>query len=201
MVKTTLSKLAAARLIVAGATTVVLATGGVALAASTGHLSNPLGDAHRSATGTTHSATTPAGAPSAGDSPAVPPTPAGTPGASPSPSYKGLCQAYQAGATANGGKVLSNPAFAALANEAGGANNVATFCATLIGAPGSHPTGQPTTHPAHPVKPTHPAKPTQAASPTHPAKPTQAATPTHPAHPTHPAQPTALPTQSNPHAG
>ena len=102
--------------------------------------------------------------------------------------FPGLCRAYSAGQKADHGKALESPAFSALVSAAGGADNVAAFCATFTTGPGA-------SHPAHP---THPAKPTQAASPTHPAKPTKAASPTHPAKPTKVATPAST---GKPHKG
>ncbi len=75
--------------------------------------------------------------------------------ASPTPSMRGLCRAFQAGARAFE-KEKVNPAFGALIESAGGAENVATYCVDLVG---------PSKKPEHPAKPDHPTKPE------HPAKP------------------------------
>ena len=114
-------------------------------------------------------------------------------------SFGGLCRAYKSGNKADHGNALESPPFAALVAAAGGADNVATYCATVPhGSPGTHPA-----HPTHPAKrtqaagPTHPAHPTQTASPSHPTHPTQAATPTGPAHPTKPAHPTQATTPTH----
>ncbi|MFZ2017004.1 MAG: hypothetical protein WAV00_24565 [Nocardioides sp.] len=88
----------------------------------------------------------------------------------------GLCRAHQSGAKDAHGAALQSPAFVALAQAAGGADQVVTFGATLPRPGGDNAA------PSHPAHPTHPVKPTQAATPTHPTHP---AKPSHPA-PTHP---------------
>ncbi|MEU7875173.1 PT domain-containing protein [Dactylosporangium sp. NPDC049140] len=146
VIKTALVKL----LTVKAATVAVLAVGagGVALAATTGALPNPLnshanpaasaGDSHLSAR------------PSASEH--------GPGNANPSPSLVGLCHAYTAGAGAEHGKALENPAFGALITAAGGKDKVDAYCAKLLatsasesarpgGQPSEHPTGAPTNHP------------------------------------------------------
>ena len=100
------------------------------------------------------------------------PTTSASASATPSPNLNGLCTAYQAGATDNSGKASDSPAFQALASAAGGADQVDTYCATLLANDPSapvHPTGPPT------------ALPTQASD-----------------HAT--GAPTALPTQASEHA-
>jgi hypothetical protein len=161
-----------------GAAGLLLAGGGLAMAASHGALNAPFtGHDNRSTHAPTPSATANPGLTHAtATEPADPESTEAASSASPSPSLKGLCVAFQAGATHDG---KSNPAFDALTAAAGGADNVATYCDGLIG---------PSTKPTHP---THPAKPTQAAKPTHPAKPTHAAKPTHPAKPNRTAAPQA----------
>jgi hypothetical protein len=162
-------KIAAAPVAAAG---IVLAGGGLAFAASqgavhvpfTGHDSRPTDAPTASATvnpgiGATHGASD-----EASDA-----SPDASASASPSPSLEGLCVAFQAGAM---DKAASNPAFTALQNAAGGADNVDAYCVGLIGAS------------THPAVPTHPARPTQAptphagaaATPTHPGRPTSAPT-------------------------
>ncbi len=93
----------------------------------------------------------------------------------------GLCRAYQAGAKATHGRALQSPAFVALELAAGGADQVATYCATLPTPGGADAAPSQPAHPTHPTHPTHPAKPTQAASPTHPTHPAHPAPPSHPA--------------------
>jgi hypothetical protein len=138
-----------------------VSAGGVALAASTGVLPNPLAPSNPG-----HS--TPGPSRGSGSD------------ATPSPSMIGLCTAYLAGAGADHGKALESPAFSALITAAGGKDNVDAFCAALgVTAPGSgrgagSPSGQPTTQPgatdhptaeptAHPDSTDHPTGP-----PSHP---------------------------------
>jgi hypothetical protein len=193
-------KLLAAPIATLGIAGVAVASGGVALAASQGAVHVPFtGHDNRSdhapaapaSTNPGLSRTASAGSTeTSSDSASPAASPVGSPShpvASPSPSLVGLCHAYLAGATHDG---KTNPAFTALTNAAGGADNVQTYCVTLLAD----------AQPSHPAHPSHPAKPTQAAIPTipsHPVKPvhpTQAATPpqsqSKPAHPSHPAKPT-----------
>lgn len=168
----TARKLLAAPVAALGAAALLLAGGGIALAASQGALNVPFtGHDHRSDKAPAAPATTNPGLSRATTTAGARPTASPTPSASPSPSLAGLCQAFQAGAAEVN---HSNPAFAALVTAAGGDANIATYCVGLIG-------------PA--TGPTHPAMPTQAATPTHPAAPTQAATPTRPDAATHAATP------------
>jgi hypothetical protein len=177
-------RLAAGKFVAAAAAALALGSGGVALAASTGHLD--LGD-HGSRAGSQHSAHAPG---QTGEHPTHPSHPAqptdgqtGHPSGTPTPSIRGLCRAFQAGAGSANGKALTSPAFTALATAAGGKATIAAYCTALIGAPSTHPSASPThpsASPTHPVHPTHPATPTQ--RPTQ--RPTPAATPTHPPHPT-----------------
>jgi hypothetical protein len=178
MIKT-VRRMMAAPVAALGAAALVLAGGGIALAASQGALNVPFsGHDNRSDKAPAAPATTNPGLTHAAT--VVPETPESTathtPSATPSPSLSGLCQAFQAGAADVN---HSNPAFGALTAAAGGESNVATYCTGVIG-------------PAH----TRPAKPTQAAAPTHPAKPTQAATPGQRTVPTQ----AATPTQRSSHA-
>ena len=95
------------------------------------------------------------------------------------PAAYGLCRAWSNG-QAHGTKPKSDSsvAFRNLATAAGGAGNIAAYCAG-IPHPGStdHPTGKPTTAPSHPNHAT--------------GKPTSH--PTHPSHPTAPSHPTGKP--------
>ncbi len=72
------------------------------------------------------------------------------------PAAFGLCTAYSAQVRAGHTPDPSSPAFANLAAAAGGADNVATYCGTVV-KPGAtvtpRGTGSPT---AHPTKPAHP---------------------------------------------
>jgi hypothetical protein len=155
MLKIALAKLLTVKA-AAATTTIIAATGvgGVALAASTGVLPNPLVDTPATPSAT-HAPATP------GSPTATTPHPAGAgdASASPSPSLLGLCQAYTAGAAANPGKALDNPAFTVLINAAGGADHVTEYCDTLTAAasagaipsrPGADPAGagRPTAAPA-----------------------------------------------------
>jgi hypothetical protein len=178
MIKT-VRRMMAAPVAALGAAALVLAGGGIALAASQGALNVPFsGHDNRSDKAPAAPATTNPGLTHVAT--VVPDTPESTathtPSATPSPSLSGLCQAFQAGAADVN---HSNPAFGALTAAAGGESNVATYCTDRIGA-------------AH----TRPAKPTQAAAPTHPAKPTHAATPGQRTVPTQ----AATPTQRSSHA-
>ena len=132
-----------------------VSAGGVALAASTGVLPNPLNQAPENPG---HSVTSPA------DS--------NGPNGTPSPSLVGLCTAFLAGAGEDHGKALENPAFTALVTAAGDAESVESYCAELgvtapgedrgQGSPTDHPTGKPsdvgptqlpTGPPSHPTGP------------------------------------------------
>ena len=117
--------------------------------------------------------------------------------------FNGLCRAYAAGSKATHGQALTSPAFNALVTAAGGADNVAAFCAALPepGHGSDHPSDQssadqPSTsdHPTHPIHPTHPVHPTHPDKPTHPVHPTHQDKPDHPVKPQKPSHP------DNPHA-
>lgn len=150
MLKTALAKMLTVK---AAAVAAVAVGGGVALAATTGVLPNPL--------------STSSGKPSASHSA----RPSHSPGAkgSPSPSLEGLCKAYAAKPDGERGKALESPAFQALITAAGGQDKVADFCMKLL--PSGKPStagGKPSTLPsgAPSVKPTdHPGGPT--ATPSH----------------------------------
>ncbi|MFR9778687.1 hypothetical protein ACL02O_21900 [Micromonospora sp. MS34] len=149
-----MSQFALAKLLTLKAGTAVLAvtaTGGVALAAATGTLPNPLTES--SAKPSMAATGTPSDAADHGKGPA------GAKG-EPSPNLVGLCRAFQAGAGDNPGKALENPAFRVLINTAGDAEKVAAYCDTLLanekGKPSqaarptatpSHPTGKPSARP------------------------------------------------------
>ena len=126
-----------------------VATGGVAYAASTGHLpgtsthpgvstSRPDAPASSNVHGRSPSGSSAAGSSGAttGGSVAAssigsPTGPAGSGTASADPAFIGLCTAYESGVAASKGKALSNPAFSALINAAGGLPNVDAYCARL----------------------------------------------------------------------
>ncbi|WP_426512843.1 hypothetical protein ACPPVO_20690 [Dactylosporangium sp. McL0621] len=148
VVKTALLKLLTVKAAIV--TTLAVGAGGVALAATTGTLPNPLNN-HANPAASARSAL---GAASSAE-------PDHKSSANPSPSLVGLCHAYMAGAGAEHGKALENPAFGALIAAAGGrdANKVDEYCAKLLtsasaqpsipagGRPSEHPTGAPTEHP------------------------------------------------------
>jgi hypothetical protein len=115
MIQTAIAKLLTLK--VAGAALAVAATGGVAVAATTGNLPGT-------------AAERPAGV----HATAKPSDKADNEhgNASPSPSLVGLCHAYKAGAGDNPGKALENPAFGALISAAGGEDKVADFCTTVL---------------------------------------------------------------------
>lgn len=159
------------------ASVAVVGGGGVALAASTGHLPGT-GSPHEHATAPpTHGATA---APRAtAREHASRPASTGThhqaasrdarPNASPSPDLRGLCTAFRAHAGDNPGKALESPAFKVLVERAGGKDKVAAYCTTLLATPAgkasahrndasthaaSHPTGHPKrtrSRPSHPA--------------------------------------------------
>jgi hypothetical protein len=168
------SRIAAVPAAILGAAGLVVAGGGIALAASqgavhvpfTGHDNRPADAPSATATvnpGLTHTDEPTDDATDEATDEATEGAEA-TPGATPSPSLHGLCVAFQAGAMDH---AATNPAFTALQTAAGGADNVAAYCVGLIG---------------------------ERSHPTHPAKPTQAATPhVRPSHPTHPSRPTQAP--------
>lgn len=162
MLKTALAKLLTLK--VGAAALAVTASGGVALAAANGALPNPM--AAPSAKPSAHATGKPA---DAGEKAKVAPS-AGK--GSPSPSLVGLCRAYRAGAGDNPGKALENPAFTVLIDTAGGKDNVAAYCDTLLatakGKPSDAPSARPTSHPSgKPAdRPTAPeAKPTRVGKP------------------------------------
>jgi hypothetical protein len=184
MSKAIVAKLLSVKLMTATAV-VALGSGGVALAAATNTLPDqaqsvahdlvnaPSPDEHSSAARDANRAKE--------ANQAVPTAaaaePSAAPRATPSASLRGLCTAYQAGATSNGGNAMSSPAFKTLVTAAGGADGVAAYCTKLIGAPNTHPTGEPSS--ARPDKPA--AVPS--AAPT--ARPSGRPTPPPPAdHPT-----------------
>ncbi|MBO0891444.1 MAG: hypothetical protein J2P14_11025 [Acidothermales bacterium] len=153
--------------------------GGVALAASTGHLPGTGSPEEHASARSTHATT------GATASHASPPA-TGTHGAaashtapsgSPAPNMRGLCTAFRAHGSDNPGKALEDPAFKALITRAGGKDKVAGYCATVLSTPsgkasGHH--GDASTHaPSHPSShgpSAHPTKPRPGHSaPSHPA--------------------------------
>lgn len=166
------------------ASVAVVGGGGAALAAGTGHLPGTHAPDPHAAARATHAATGHAHATAGGQ--ASRPAAAGTRGASashtapngsPSPNMRGLCTAFRAHAGDNPGKALENPAFTALVTRAGGKDNVAGYCATVL----STPAGKSSSHhgDASSHASTHASTHAPSAHPTHP-RPGHS-TPSHPA--------------------
>jgi hypothetical protein len=171
----TLGRRAAARAVVATGAIVALTSGGFALANSA-HLPQLPGQASDRATESVAKTPSPTETTTEATTSAIPTEDASeeateTSEATPTPSFEGLCKAYQATDRSKAGTSLDSAAFAALATEAGGADQVATYCVTLIGEPKE--TGKPSELPTPTAKPT-PAKPTD--KPT--SKPSVLPTPT-----------------------
>jgi hypothetical protein len=186
MLKTALAKIATAK---AALVLAAVGGGGVALAAGSGHLpgvgapDQHAGDrATTSVSGSAHASSGHGAANAAahGSGAAAAATPAGraaTPNGSPSPNLRGLCTAYSAGVAANPGKALANPAFTVLITTAGGKDQVAGYCTTLLATPAgaaasSHPGSaadpQPSTRVSHPTGPEDtPSHPNPAPTNTH----------------------------------
>jgi hypothetical protein len=116
--------------------------GGVALAASTGTLPNPLAQPARvTSSGLSTAPPRPEqsrGEQNRGEHPnsSKGPKPSESPDASkaPMPSLVGLCQAYSTGNKAKRGNSLDNPAFTALLSSAGGKDKADGFCQALLAA-------------------------------------------------------------------
>jgi len=195
MIRNLAGKLLAAKFLAATGLALA-ATGGIAAAASTGHLPSPLphsshaSDTAVAAVAASHdrsSSTAPestsataSATPSASSTPTSP-----HPAADPSPSLRGLCQAWLARPHQHG-KADTSPAFSFLVSTAGGTDAVEGYCTTLLsGAPSStpsasepatsHPGGKPSTVPSA----SHPGgKPSTVPSPSHDAgKPSPLPTP------------------------
>lgn len=139
---------------VAGVAAVVVTAGGVAVAAGTGVLPSPLGGGPAT-TSNAPGSNSPAGTTAVpGGAPGLTTGPGAQPPATPDPALPGLCHAYLAQLADNPGKARSGPAFAALAEAAGGADHVTTFCEDLAAAqPGPAPPtpGQTTGRPTEPA--------------------------------------------------
>jgi hypothetical protein len=126
------------------------AAGGVAFAASTGTLHNPLGG-HASGVAPGVTASQPVAkhakpSEGTGDRGADGQGRNGGPAAShaPSPSLVRLCHAYDEGNKAEHGKALDNPAFTVLITAAGGRDRVDAYCSALLASEsGPTPTGRP----------------------------------------------------------
>ena len=194
MIKSLAAKVLAAKFLMA--TGVALAaTGGIAAAASTGHLPSPLPhSSHASevavaAVATSHDQTTgmptDSASPSASASASESSEPSSPhPAASPSPSLRGLCQAWLSRPHEHG-KADTSPAFSYLVTTAGGVDSVDSYCTSLLAGPtasatpsddSSAPSGQPSTVPSH----SHPSgQPSAVPSHSHPSgQPSPLPTPT-----------------------
>ncbi len=167
MIKTWVAKLLTVK---AAALLAATAAGGMALAATTGALPNPLADTLSPAHATGRPTTTPS-------------HPGGRPSVMPSASLLGLCHAYTAGAGADHGKALADPAFTDLVTAAGGTAKVTTFCATILASAAANAAS----HPAGPADTTHPTgPPTSTPANSHPTgAPTEHPTGPPSAHPSH----------------
>jgi hypothetical protein len=175
VVKTALAKLATAKVAIA---LIAVGGGGVALAAGSGNLPG-VGSPDNHPTGrpsTSHAASAQAShstAAAAESKKSAEASKSHSPSGTPSPNLNGLCTAFNAGAGDNPGKALDNPAFTVLVTAAGGKDNVADYCTTVLasasaakahpskaasqGSPSTHPSGPPSTHPSGPTTtPSHP---------------------------------------------
>jgi hypothetical protein len=144
MIKTTLAKILTVKVAAIGA---LAAASGVAVAATTGLVPNPLSTGSQGANAHASNSAHPS---------ASHPKSQG----SPSPSLVGLCRAFTAGAGADHGKALDNPAFTVLITKAGGKDHVADYCAGLLAtAPaGNAPTQKPKASASpHPDASAHPS--------------------------------------------
>ena len=186
---TRLGSRAAVHAVVATGAVVAMASGGFALAGSLdlpslpGQASDRATEAvlkTRGATGATETKSSSTGRPSgtaggaASGTPTKAPKPTKSPSAtageatddptaSPTPNLTGLCTAFQATDRSDNGTSLDSAAFTALAAAAGGADQIATYCVGLIGAP---ETGKPADKPSPTGKPTPTDKPTPTNKPT-----------------------------------
>jgi hypothetical protein len=146
LLKVAATRIAAAKLFIVAAVAVV-ATGGVALAA-TGNLPSPLpGSTHatpitadtttRPITGGSPKQTPTALTPTPGSGSRHLPTPSAPTSAPPSPSLTGLCKSWLARPHVNG-KADDSAAFSALVAAAGGVDAVNGYCTALLGRPSSN---------------------------------------------------------------
>lgn len=192
MIKNLAAKLLAAKfLAVAGVA--AAATGGMAAAASTGHLPSPLphsshasGTAVAAVDASTDESSSSASASDSATASASPTASSEPTDAQPSPSLRGLCQAWLSKPHEHG-KADTSAAFSVLVSTAGGTDAVDSYCTSLLGpsaAPStSHSGGKPsTTHvqPSTGSSASHPdGKPSAVPSPSHPGgKPSPLPTPT-----------------------
>ncbi|MCW6004727.1 hypothetical protein K1W54_09030 [Micromonospora sp. CPCC 205371] len=143
----------------AAAGTAVLLFGGTALAAETGNLPDAAQrHAHDLFSGLgvppaerTSATPTPAGTPSALPTPAPSPSNHGRTISPSSPAALGLCRAWEASEKNPTGKKMASEAFQDLSRAAGGAANIAEFCAPLLDTgPAENGQGPPSAKPSHP---------------------------------------------------
>lgn len=131
------------------AVTAICVASGVAAVAATGHLAMPGGGSPVPASSPTSASATNNPTTTIGPT-SVRGVPATERGATergatqtdggPAPSLTGLCHAYLAGAGAEHGKAVQNPAFTALVTAAGGSSHVDAFCTGLLARPQNGPT-------------------------------------------------------------
>lgn len=200
MIKNVAAKLVAAKLLTISGLALA-ATGGIAAAASTGHLPSPLphsshasevaiaavASSHGKPTATPTSSTSPSASASATESDSEGSGPSSThPAATPSPSLRGLCQSWMSRPHEHG-KADTNPAFTVLVTTAGGTDSVDGYCTSLLAS--GHPTPSST-----PAAPSHAAgKPSTVPSASHPTgKPSTVPSASHPS-----GKPSTLPTPTS----
>jgi len=141
-------------LVAVAAAVFTFASAGVAVAAATGIIPNPLGP--DTSTPTSSDDTSSRGAPPPGNRGSHPAGPTAPP---PDAAVDGLCRAYLAQA-ANGRKEeLNNPRFEALVQLAGGADKVAAYCTARLAEPTPGSTTEPTPGPTHGRPDNHPTGP------------------------------------------
>ncbi|HET6211123.1 MAG TPA: hypothetical protein VFD94_12100 [Jatrophihabitans sp.] len=198
MLKNVAAKIVAAKLLTIGGVALA-ATGGIAAAASTGHLPSPLPhSSHASqiavaAVASRHGTPTATPTSSASDSSSVSASASASdssstsgqptsahPSAGSSPSLIGLCQSWLSRPHVHG-KADTNPAFTVLVTAAGGTDAVEAYCTDLLASGHGRPSTSPT------------ASTTPSATEDSSGKPSSV--PSH-SHPTGP--PTALPSHSRP---
>ncbi|WP_405720594.1 hypothetical protein OG607_08225 [Streptomyces sp. NBC_01537] len=181
-------RLSAKALVAAFATTAVC---GVAFAAGTGHLPGVRGDGPAVGPGGGgSSASTTAGATGSADTPEVADTGGpDSPPASADPAFTGLCRAYTKHSVVGRAKLLTKPAYADLVDAADGANQVAAYCAAVLGTTehgaqaSASATATPSTGAGNGSASTHAAHPSTTPKSTHAATAPARSTPTsHPAH-------------------
>lgn len=157
MLKVTLAKVLTVK--IAAVAVATLAVGGVAVAAATGNLPNQGNPTPPPAVTVPSLPNRASGSSGEGEGPNAPDKNKDDKGTAPgkpngdnasqsqSSSLAGLCNAFTAGAGADQGKALENPAFTALITAAGGKDKVPAYCADLAGKPGKsgNPPGKPGT--------------------------------------------------------